>query len=352
VNSTALEAYVRRLSEELRRRWLDDDRLVAESREHLVDRIEDGVRRGLSREAAEQQAFGGFGSPEAVAECAAAERYQMWNRWGFLAVVWDRKWWILIPTIASAVIASVASYYLMPVRYQSEASLELIPVSTEHVPGRTKNRLKGMSDVLTSRTRLERVIEDLNLYERERRTTPIESVIRQMRRDISITTTTEEEADVAAFVVRFEAPDPRLAQLATARLASLFVEENMRRHELQTAGDFAVLDTQIDNVKRQLESYEDNLAVSSNKAHRRTAAIEYEVMQSSYKELLSRRQESILAAGVERRQTGEQIRIVDPPRIPERPVGLSPAQFGAIGGGSGLVLGLAFIASARRRRDG
>ena len=138
MSSTALEAYVRRLSEELRRRWLDDERLVAESREHLVDRIENGARRGLSRDAAEQQAFGGFGSPEAVAECAAAERYQMWNRWGLLAVVWDRKWWILIPTIASGVIASVASYYVISVRYQSEASLELIPVSTEYVPGRMR----------------------------------------------------------------------------------------------------------------------------------------------------------------------------------------------------------------------
>jgi uncharacterized protein involved in exopolysaccharide biosynthesis len=351
VSSIALEAYLRRLSQELRRRWLDDDRLVLESREHLLDRIEDGVRRGLSRDAAEQQAFGGFGSPETIAECAAAERYQMWNRWGFLAVLWDRKWWILIPTIASAVIASVASYYVVPVRYQSEASLELITVSTENVPGRARNRLKGISDVLTSRTRLERVIEDLNLYESERRTTSIESIVRQMRRDISITTTSEEEADVAAFVVRFEAQDARLAQLATARLASLFVEENAQRQGRQAAGDFAVLDTQIERVKRQLESYEDNLR-NSQKAHPRTAAIEYEVLENSYKALLFRRQEAILAAGVERRQVGEQVRIVDPPSLPERPVGLSPTQFGAVGGGSGLVVGLAFIASLRRRRDG
>jgi hypothetical protein len=72
VSSSGVDAYVSRLREELRRRWLDDDRLVSEAREHLVDRIADGMRRGLTREAAEQQAireFGLAGNHRSVQRC-------------------------------------------------------------------------------------------------------------------------------------------------------------------------------------------------------------------------------------------------------------------------------------------
>lgn len=277
--SSRLEVYLSRLRKELRTRWLNQDRLVAEAREHLVDRIEDGRRRGLSPEAAEQEAFDGFGSPETIAECAAAERNHMW----------ECKWWVLIPTIALAIIAGLASYYLVPVRYQSEALLEFIPVSAEYVPGRMANHLKGMSDLLTSTPRLERVIEDLNLYESERRTTSLSSVVRQMRHDISITVLDDEASDARSFVVRFAASDPRLAQRGTARLASAFIEANF-----------------VDVRATQ--------------------------------------------PGVDPRTAGEQLRIIDPPTVPERPVGLSPVQFGAVGAVSGLVLGLTSVGVAMRRR--
>ncbi len=272
--NSRLETYVSRLRNELRMRRLDQDRLVAEAHEHLVDRVEDGMRRGLSREVAEQEAIEGFGSPETIAACAAAERHHMW----------ERKWWVLVPTIASAVVASVLSYYVLPVRYQSEARLEFIPVSDGYVPGRVTDRLNYLSDQLTS-PRLERVIEDLNLYENERRTAPLGSVVRQMRQDISITVVEEKEATgVQALAVRFAASDPRLAQRGTARLASLFIDEHARQ-----------------------------------------------------------------APDLDRRATSEQLKIVAAAGLSEQPVGLSPAESGAIGAGGGLLLGLAVIGATRGR---
>ena len=235
------------------------------------------MRRGLSRELAEQEAFDGFGSPETIAESAAAERNHMWNR----------KWWVLVPTIASAVVATVVSYYVLPVRYQSEARLEFIRVSDGSLSGHATDHLNDLNDQLTS-PRLGRVIEDLNLYENERRTAPLGSVVRQMRHDISVTVIEEKQASgVHAVAVRFAASDPRLAQRGTARLASLFIDAHARQ-----------------------------------------------------------------APGVDRRPTGEQLKIVEPPGLSERPVGLSPAESGAIGAGGGLLLGLTLIATTtRRRRD-
>lgn len=275
--SSRLEHYLTQLRAELRRRRLVDERLVEEAREHLVDRIDHGLRCGLAREVAEQKAFDGFGSPATIAECAAAERHHMWQR----------KWWVLVPTIASAVVASVASSYLLPVRYQSEARLEFISVSDGSIPGRVTDHLNDLNDQLTS-PRLERMIEDLNLYENERRTASLGSVVRQMRQDINITVIEKNEASgVQALAVRFAAFDPLLAQRGTARLASLFIDEH--------AGQ---------------------------------------------------------APGVERRATGEQLKIVEPAGLSEQPVGLSPVESGAIGAGGGFLLSLTLIgATTRRRRE-
>jgi hypothetical protein len=74
-----LEAYLAQLASELRNRGLGDTRMVEEAREHLVDAIEEGVRRGLSVEAAEREAFARFGPPEMVAAGFAREKYRMLN---------------------------------------------------------------------------------------------------------------------------------------------------------------------------------------------------------------------------------------------------------------------------------
>ena len=77
--SARLEAYLSRLARELREHGLDR-RILEEAREHLVDAIEEGLRRGLSVDAAEGEAFVRFGPPETVAAHFATERSRMVNR--------------------------------------------------------------------------------------------------------------------------------------------------------------------------------------------------------------------------------------------------------------------------------
>jgi hypothetical protein len=79
MKSARLEAFLAQLASEFRKRGVNDTRLVEEAREHLVDIIDEGVRRGLSLEAAEHQAFVRFGPPEMVAAGFAKGRYRMLN---------------------------------------------------------------------------------------------------------------------------------------------------------------------------------------------------------------------------------------------------------------------------------
>jgi len=80
MTSRAVEAYLARLERELGKRGLRDARIVEEARGHLVDAMERGRQRGLSVEAAEEEAVARFGEPDAVAATFATERYRMLNR--------------------------------------------------------------------------------------------------------------------------------------------------------------------------------------------------------------------------------------------------------------------------------
>jgi polysaccharide chain length determinant protein (PEP-CTERM system associated) len=66
---------------------------------------------------------------------------------------------------------------------------------------------------------------------------------------------------------------------------------------------------------------------------------DYQTALSFYNELLKKRHESQMATELERRQQGEQFRVLDAPSLPEKPSFPKPSLFGLGGLGAGLVLG-------------
>ena len=67
---------------------------------------------------------------------------------------------------------------------------------------------------------------------------------------------------------------------------------------------------------------------------------DYSTFQQSYTGLLAKKQETQIAANLERRQIGEQFRILDPARLPARPDSPNRPRYYALGVMSGLGLGL------------
>jgi uncharacterized protein involved in exopolysaccharide biosynthesis len=367
MTSEPLEAYLRQLERALAVRGISSSRVIEEARDHLVDAIEDGTGRGLYVEAAEREAFERFGAPETIAAHVEAERHAM-AKWkdsvaGSLGTVWRRKWWILVPAVLSAAATSVLSYYLLPIRYQSEASIVVVPgrVPQEFVrstvTGHLSDRLQQINDRVMSRTGLESIIRDFNLFALERKTDPIDAVIAQMRSDIKVhirTSNHRQDDDVGTFNISFVSATPRTALQVTERLASLFIEENLRDREMRAEGTIQFIDVQVKDVRRQIIEYEATLdgLRSQNLGRRLSQAdlLPYEVLQETYKALLTKSQESRMAANLERRQIGEQFKIVDPARLPEQPVGLRPFSVNALGGLIGLTLALTCVAISSVRQ--
>jgi uncharacterized protein involved in exopolysaccharide biosynthesis len=104
----------------------------------------------------------------------------------------------------------------------------------------------------------------------------------------------------------------------------------------------------VEDTKRRLQAFESEHGPAA-RAESRTIAIEREVLEDTYRSLLAKQQEARIVANLQARQYGEQIRIMDPPRIPERPVGLTRTQLTMAGMLSGLVVGLAVVGVSSRK---
>jgi uncharacterized protein involved in exopolysaccharide biosynthesis len=178
-----------------------------------------------------------------------------------------------------------------------------------------------------------------------------------MRRDISVqirTSNNPQNDDVGTFKVSFVSSSPRIALQVTERLASLFIEENLRDREMRAEGTIQFIDAQVKDVRRQIIECEATLDAlrAHNRGRRLSQAdlLPYEVLQETYKALLTKSQESRIAAHLERRQIGEQFKVVDRARLPERPVGPRRISVNALGGLAGLALALACVAISSVRQ--
>ena len=55
-------------------------------------------------------------------------------------VVWPRRWWILTPTVVTAILTSVLSYYFLPTRYRSESIIDIVSPQPAPAPLQRRRR--------------------------------------------------------------------------------------------------------------------------------------------------------------------------------------------------------------------
>ena len=165
-----------------------------------------------------------------------------------------RKWLIVLPAIAIALVGA-AVVHEWPNRYRSETMILVVPQRVPEsyvrstVTARIEDRLQTISQQIMSRTRLEQIVQDFNLYPKERAERELmEDIVERMRtRDIGIDIVKGD-----AFRVSYNADDPRTAMRVTERLASLFIDESLRDREVLAEGTNQFLATQLDEARRQL----------------------------------------------------------------------------------------------------
>jgi polysaccharide chain length determinant protein (PEP-CTERM system associated) len=170
-----------------------------------------------------------------------------------------RAWMIAIP-LAVGLAAGAVVFKRLPSRYQSETLIMVIPQRIPDsyvkptVVGSVEDRLPTISDQILSRSRLERIINDFELYKEQRATGLMEDVVQRMRGDIEVKLVGKE-----SFRVSYINRDPRTAQKVTERLAGLYIEENLRDRENISEDTSQFLESQLQDAKQRLLAHEQKL---------------------------------------------------------------------------------------------
>jgi uncharacterized protein involved in exopolysaccharide biosynthesis len=265
----------------------------------------------------------------------------------------QRLLWVLIPTVAAAVITATLSHFFLPTRYQAEAKLQLMPAripETYVPPTRTvpiQDRMENIKARILSRAQLERIIADLNLYPAERKAVRMQEVVELLRSDIQLKVI---NGDTLRVVVTSD--DARMAASLSDHLASLFINESLSDRTALDEGVVTFLDTEIEDFRRQIIAKEhelQKLRTATSGELSQGDLLPYEVLKDHYKALLGKQLDAEVYANLERLQQGEQFNLLEPAHVPTAPLGPRKAVVNLGGALVGLTFGLVMVVISMRR---
>jgi polysaccharide chain length determinant protein (PEP-CTERM system associated) len=183
----------------------------------------------------------------------------------FVRIASHRAPLLLVPTVVGVLIALLYSAQL-PNVYEAETLLQIVP---QRVPDafvrstvtiRTEDRLEALSQQVQSRTQLERMIRELDLYAADRALQPMQDIVERMRGSITMALVRPARNQPAdAFYLRFKYGDPTMAARVTERLGTLYVEYNARERGELAQGTNQFLETQLAEAKNRLEAQDKKL---------------------------------------------------------------------------------------------
>lgn len=179
-----------------------------------------------------------------------------------LAIAWRNKW-IIVSAVSVLTTAAIVMSLRLTDMYRSETLILVVPQRVPEayvkttVTTRVEDRLRSISQEILSRTRLEQIIDDFGLYPQAKAgetPKPMELVVQEMRDRVHVETVRDD-----AFKISFDADSPRTAMIVTDRLASMFIEENLRDRGVQADGTNSFLESQLDGARRRLVDREQKL---------------------------------------------------------------------------------------------
>ena len=190
----------------------------------------------------------------------------------FLQILKTRAALIIVPTALGLLLALVISSRLPDV-YQAETLIQIVPqrVPDSYVRStvtiKTEDRLDALSAQVKSRTQLERMITELDLYRGERAVQPMQDVVELMRASISTEVVRPRTPiePVDAFYLRFKYNDPVMAARVTERIGMLYIDYNARERGSLAQGTNEFLGTQLEEARRRLEEAEKKLQAFSER---------------------------------------------------------------------------------------
>ena len=183
----------------------------------------------------------------------------------YIGMALRRKWYIIIPLILS-VVGSFAVFKKLPKLYRATTMILVQPQSVPRdfvrstVTDPVTSRLDTLSQEILSRTRLEKVIHEFDLYGDLRSRLPMEEVVERMRNVIEVKLQRRpnpyDRNQQNTFSISFNGREPRPVMLVTNKLASLFIEENLKVRGQQAEKTSEFLSEELQSMEDKLKKKE------------------------------------------------------------------------------------------------
>jgi len=186
---------------------------------------------------------------------ASDQLMALWN------TVRHYRGWIFLGTVLFS-LAGFTFVLLMPDHYKATTTILVDPqkVPEKYVsptvssdPGQ---RLTTITQQVLSSTRLQQIIDDMQLYPELRGKMSREEIIDMMRKDITITVKQGSASGLSAFTIEYEGRRREMVAQVANQLAASFIEWNVKSREQQSQDTADFLDSQLKDAKHNLEEQE------------------------------------------------------------------------------------------------
>lgn len=183
------------------------------------------------------------------------------QHWGNIV----RRKWVVIGSAVAGIAIAAALCVVLPKSYRSNT---LILVENQKIPedyvkgiggANIEQRLTMIHQQVMSRTFLSQIMDEYKLYEDKVRRGGVEPALETLRKMIKVETVGTPGASgksVEAITLSFAHEDPTTAMNVTAKLASLFIQENIKSREQLVTGVTVFLEQELHDAKKELEAKE------------------------------------------------------------------------------------------------
>jgi polysaccharide chain length determinant protein (PEP-CTERM system associated) len=181
-----------------------------------------------------------------------------------------RPWHFIVP-LCVGILGGLLYSRSQPSLYRSDAVIQVVPQRVPEsyvsatVTERVEDRLRALAQQVLSRTQLEKLITEFELFPTERRRLPLEDVVvlmqtkRVLIQPLATAQTSRRDSQSEAFRVSFDYENPAVAQKVAEKLASYFIDTNARERGSQADQTSAFLDSQMTDARTRLEAQEKKL---------------------------------------------------------------------------------------------
>lgn len=176
---------------------------------------------------------------------------------------------LILVAIASGLAIGLPSYYKSRAVVLIEAQEIPQDLVRSLVTSYADQRIQVISQRVLTNSNLTTIIEKYDLYATERRKDPLEFVLEQMRKDISVTPISADVVDpkqgratqaTIAFEIAYESRTPQLAQRVANELVSLYLNENLKQRTETSTETLEFLNAEAERERSVVSELESKLA--------------------------------------------------------------------------------------------